>query len=224
MILRIGQMEKDYFVAEFLFFGAEKLVGGMNVRGSLIFTETTIDMELFGNRYHLYPSTKNPIYTGFPLPDERDTAYRPYNVSKKGKGIQGMIYQVDRKTGKEDVCAFYQMEYAGKWYDLYPVSFESEGELYLLYCGNQQVAQVEKDMVIVDGQYDYDIYAVDQTAAEVAALMCAYIYVYCDFTPGQKINRSVVIYTKITTDKTLLEKYDPTFKNMIIKGEKKNEE
>ena len=92
MILRIGQMEKDYFAAEFLFFGAEKLVGGMNVRGSLIFTETTIDMELFGNRYHLYPSTKNPIYTGFPLPDERDTAYRPYNVSKKGKGIQGMIY------------------------------------------------------------------------------------------------------------------------------------
>ena len=224
MILRIGQMEKDYFAAEFLFFGAEKLVGGMNVRGSLIFTETTIDMELFGNRYHLYPSTKNPIYTGFPLPDERDTAYRPYNVSKKGKGIQGMIYQVDRKTGKEDVCAFYQMEYAGKWYDLYPVSFESEGELYLLYCGNQQVAQVEKDMVIVDGQYAYNIYAVDQTAAEIAVLMCAYIYMYCDFKPGQKTNRSVVIYTKITTDKTLLEKYDPTFKNMIIKGEKKNEE
>ena len=224
MILRIGQMEKDYFAAEFLFFGAEKLVGGMNVRGSLIFTETTIDMELFGNRYHLYPSTKNPIYTGFPLPDERDTAYRPYNVSKKGKGIQGMIYQVDRKTGKEDVCAFYQMEYAGKWYDLYPVSFESEGELYLLYCGSQQIAQVEKDMVIVDGQYAYNIYAVDQTAAEIAVLMCAYIYMYCDFKPVQKTNRSVVIYTKITTDKTLLEKYDPTFKNMIIKGEKKNEE
>ena len=50
MILRIGQMEKDYFAAEFLFFGAEKLVGGMNVRGSLIVSETTIDMELFGNR------------------------------------------------------------------------------------------------------------------------------------------------------------------------------
>ena len=224
MILRIGQMEKDYFAAEFLFFGAEKIVGRMNVRGSLIVSETTIDMELFGNRYYLCPVSGNPIYAGLSMLDERETAYRPYTVSKEDKVMLGLIYQVDRKTGKEDVCAFYQMEYAGKWYDLYPVSFESEGELYLLYCGSQQIAQVEKDMVIVDGQYAYNIYAVDQTAAEIAVLMCAYIYMYCDFKPGQKTNRSVVIYTKITTDKTLLEKYDPTFKNMIIKGEKKNEE
>mgnify|MGYP000818851168 CR=1 FL=1 len=95
-------------------------------------------------------------------------------------------------------------------------SVRAEGGKHPVYCGNKQIAQIDKPCEIYNDLHHYTIYAVDQDAAEISALFAAYMYINASFEPGQKVKQSYTKCTSITLNKTLKQKYNPDFKEENI--------
>ena len=111
------------------------------------------------------------------------------------------------------------MEFNDKKYDLYPIGFGNEGGKHPVYCGDTQIAQVEKPAEVRDDLHNYTIYAIDSDAAELSVLLVAYMYVNANYKPGEKVTKSYVKCYSITKNKTLLSKYDPEFKEKLIRND-----
>lgn len=149
------------------------------------------------------------------LPD-KSKAYRPYKIFDSEQRILGNVAQIDQKEGWFTTISYMQMYIAGqKQYDLYPIGFGAEGGKHPVYCGNKQIAQIEKPSEIYNDLHHYTIYALDQDSAKISALFAAYMYINANFDPGQKAVKSYVKYTSITLNKSLKQKYNPDFKDTI---------
>lgn len=212
MILRIEQIEKELFTASFIIWRDTVRMGNMEVKGKLGSMEADISIDLFGKTYEL--SYAGGLIKSAPLPDKAGKAFRPYQIGGND-GSAGKVYQVDRKESFFSIISFFEMVMESCKYTMYPIGFGREGGKHPVYCGDRQIAQIEKSGEIYNDLHHYSIYALDQTAAELAVLFCAYMYVNANFKPGEKATKSVVKYTSVTTNKTLKSKYDPSFKERI---------
>ena len=150
-----------------------------------------------------------------PLPD-KSKAYRPYKIFNSEHRILGNVAQIDQREGWFTTISYMHMYIVDQeQYDLYPIGFGAEGGKHPVYCGNKQIAQIDKPCEIYNDLHHYTIYAVDQDAAEISALFAAYMYINASFEPGQKVKQSYAKCTSITLNKTLKQKYNPDFKETI---------
>lgn len=213
MILKIEQQQKELFSADFTIWRLEKEVGFIFVQGKFGSMESEITIHLFDKDYYM-------VYAGGllkerPLPD-KSKAYRTYKIFDSEHRILGNVAQIDQKEGWFTTISYMHMYIAGReQYDLYPIGFGTEGGKHPVYCGNKQIAQIEKPSEIYNDLHHYTIYAVDQDAAEISALFVAYMYINANFNPGQKVKKSYTKYNSITLNKTLKQKYNPDFKAAI---------
>lgn len=213
MILKIEQQRKELFSADFTIWHLEKKVGSISVQGKLGSMEAEITIHLFDKDYYM-------VYAGGflkerPLPD-KSKAYRPYKIFNSEHRILGNIAQIDQREGWFTTISYMHMYIVDQeQYDLYPIGFGAEGGKHPVYCGNKQIAQIDKPCEIYNDLHHYTIYAVDQDAAEISALFAAYMYINASFEPGQKVKQSYTKCTSITLNKTPKQKYNPDFKETI---------
>ena len=218
MIIRVEQQVKNMWSALFHIFEDEKRVGWFEVQGKIGSMEADILIEIFGRRYFATYNGKK-AFKEKRIPGTKDTIFRPYYIACRDDRREGDVWQCDRKTGMLSIISFYQMEFNDKKYDLYPIGFGNGGGKHPVYCGDTQIAQVEKPGEIRDDMHNYTIYAIDSDAAELSVLLVAYMYVNANYKPGEKVTKSYVKCYSITKNKTLLSKYDPEFKEKLIRND-----
>lgn len=213
MILRVEQLNKELFSAQFHILRNGMEVGQMRVEGKLPSMEAKIWVSIFEKSYRLTYS--GGLMKSAPLPNKEGKSFRPYQIDSDVQGAVGNVYQIEKKEGWFTIIDFFEMIYFGMKCKLYPIGLGKEGGKHPVYCGETQIAQVEKAGEIYNDLHHFDIYAVDQQAAEIAVLFAAYMYINANFKPGEKATKSYVKYTSITTNKTLKSKYNPDFVKRI---------
>lgn len=213
MILKIEQIQKELFSADFRILHLNEVVGSIHVQGKLGSMEADMEIHFFQNIYKMH--YVGGLIKSAPLPNRKGKAFRPYKITGINGETAGSIFQVDQKEGWFTVIGYFEMNYKAHQYNLYPIGFGAEGGKHPVYCEGQQIAQVEKSGEIFNDLHHYDIYAIDQNSAEIAVLFSAYMYINANFKPGEKATRSHVKYTSVTTNKTLKEKYHPDFVGKI---------
>lgn len=137
----------------------------------------------------------------------------PYSIAINSCEI-GTVYQTRYKAGLLHSFDYVQMRLAGRQYDLFSIGFGKDGAKAPIYCGDRQRALMEKPAVVYNDLHCYHITAADQDDGLAALLFCCYLYASSAFRAGNKVVRSVEKNYTHTTNKRLLEKYDPLFKEL----------
>ena len=209
MILKIEQICKELFSAHFRILHLDEVVGMVEVQGSVASMEAGIRIRLFEDEYYL--KYAGGVFKTSTIPERKVKIYKPYRICENFKDQSGSVYQVEKNDGWFKTTNFYEMLFCGVTYHLYPMALGREGGKHSIYCGDEQIGQINKASEVRDDLHHYDIYVVDQQAAVVAVLFSLYSYVNVFYKPGEKVTKSYARYMSVTTNKTLKEKYNPDF-------------
>lgn len=205
MILRLTQTKKELFSAYFVIERGSEKIGEVVLKGkagtmeadiSGMFREQNFEMSYGKSRYL------------------EEKAFRPY-ILRQEKTEIGSVYQAQHKISFFKNIDFIRINKTGILYDLFPIAFGDEGGKSPIYCGSQQIAQIEKECIVYDDLHHYEIYAVDEKAGWIALLFGMYMYVNACYKPGVKAYSSKSKTFSVTKEPYLLEKYNPYFKNTI---------
>ena len=207
MIIDVIQTKKELFESEFSIRHQEIEIGKMHLAGKLSSMEGKWTVEFDNHHINLEYGKSN-------LPKGVKT-FRPYDITIDQSRC-GAVYQTRSKDSFLKKYDFHQMLLLGKYYDLYPIGFGEMGAKNPIYCGTEQVGQINKECVVYNDLHNYQIYAFDNDVI-AAIIFCCYMYVNAGFKPGVKTTMSVVKVVSKTTNKLLLSKYQPSFENLVSK-------
>lgn len=205
MILQLIQNRKDLFAAQFEIRRGENVIGNVFLKGNAGTNEAHIQ----GNFYEMNFEMKREKCRNIEA-----KSFRPYVVRQENAEI-GAVYQTQHKLGIFKHVDFIQMTEKEKTYDLFPMSFGDEGGKCPVYCGQRQIAQIEKDCVVYNDLHEYQIFAEDEKSGFLALVFSLYMYVNACYKPGEKAYSSKSKTFSVTKEEYLLEKYSPYFKNHI---------
>lgn len=203
MILDIIQTSKELFSAEFRIIENGLQIGSFYLKGSLGSMEAEIFFEFKGIRFKLVNKRLKGINTG--------VVFRPYIIYSYNNESAGYVYQTEVKLGLFKGYSLRKMDFGGRSLELYCVGMGKDGYKFPIYEGEKQIAEIDKGCVVYNELHEYRLYAVDEASAMISAMLCAYLYVSGPYTPGEKVTRSVVKSSTVTTNKLLKAKYNPDF-------------
>jgi hypothetical protein len=205
MILTLSQTAKDLVSGQFVILRGQETVGEISFQGKLY----SMEAAFHGRFYH----------TEFEMRRDRRCkgngySFRPYFFACNGRKT-GNVYQTRYRETRFHPVYYHTMVKDGQTYDLFPISFGREGARSPLYCGDQQIAQIEKSAVTHNDLHQFRIFAADEEAAFTAVLFGLYLYVLSCYRPGEKVSRSISKVFSTTKERSLLSKYDPHFTEHI---------
>lgn len=206
MILDINQTSKGLVTADFIVKHGEKEIGSFSMKGSLLSMEADIRGSL-----HDCPFTMTRSKA---VKSKEKEHFRPYSILEFGKEI-GLIFQAEKKISLFKGYSFYEMSCFGNTYTMYAIGMGNEGGKMPIYCGDTQIAQIEKDCVVYNGLHNYKVYIEQNVPIKAIIWLCAYLYVTGQYTPGEKIISGKTKTISVTTNKLLKEKYNPKFTENI---------
>lgn len=209
MYLELVQRSKELFAAKFDIVENNSTVGSLTLKGKLGSLDANISIQYRGNEMTLTPGVHD-----FEMIAEKP--FRLYTIACNGIN-KGVICQTEIKTGMFSKIEFHQIEISGQIFKMYPIGFGSEGTKNPIYVGNDQRGLIEKDCEVINDLHNYKITCVDELSAMISLLFASYMYVNAAYKPGVAVTKSVHKVISKTTNKTLLQKYDPSFKGKYIK-------
>lgn len=204
MYLELVQRSKELFTADFDIVENQSAVGSLALQGKLGSLDAKITIQYRGSEISLTPGVRD-----FNILAKKP--FRPYTIAFNGNN-KGVICQTEIKTGMFSKIEFHQIEMSGQIYEMYPIGFGNEGAKNPIYVGNDQRGLIEKDCEIINDLHIYKITCVDELSAIIGLLFAAYMYVNAAFKPGVAVTKSVHKVISKTTNKALLQKYNPSFK------------
>ena len=209
MYLELVQRSKELFTADLDIVENNSTVGSLNLKGKLGSLDANISIQYRGNEMTLTPGVHD-----FEIIAKKP--FRPYTIAFNGTN-KGVISQTEIKTGMFSKIEFHQIEIGGMIYEMYPIGFGNDGAKNPIYVGNDQRGLIEKDCEVINDLHNYKITCVDELSAITSLLFASYMYVNAAFKPGVAVTKSVHKVISKTTNKTLLQKYDPSFKGKYLK-------
>lgn len=207
MILDIIQTSKGLVTADFIVKHGEEQIGSFSMKGSLL----SIEADIRGVLHDCPRFTMMSVKT---VKSKEREHFRPYCILELGKE-SGLIFQTEKKISLFKGYSFYEMSYCGNTYTMYAIGMGSKGGKMPIYCGDTQVAQIEKDCVVYNGLHNYKVYIEQNVPIKAIIWLCAYLYVTGQYTPGEKIISGKTKTISVTTNKLLKEKYNPKFTENI---------
>lgn len=205
MIFRLTQNRKELFSAQFMIErGAEK-IGEVFVNGTAHSIEADICGDFCGTGFEMGRGKSRHM---------EGKAFRPY-VLRQNKLETGSVYQTQYKVGFLKKLDIDRLVKNGMVYDLFSIAFGDEGSKNLVYHGNHQIAQIEKECVVYNDLHHYQVFAEDENAGLISLIFSMYMYINACYKPGVKASESCSKTISVTKDPCLLEKYDPDFKSKI---------
>lgn len=138
-----------------------------------------------------------------------------YGIVDSSGNIHGYI---SRRESTGSIFKRYEyigMEYNGAQYSAYIIGLGKEGYRFPIYKGALQIAEIEKDCVVYDNLDRYTAYLTNDSYALETIMVCLYLD-YMMFArrgeiPTQAVSKSFLR----TTNKLVLEKFDPSFKDSV---------
>jgi hypothetical protein len=205
MQVLLKQKNKDLYSGEFEIFNQEELIGNIWFNGSIDSMEANISGTFYDKKISLNFVSK--ILTG------TNKKFRPYKIIENNN-IEGEIFHTEYKKNIFSKYGYTKCLHNQKEYELYSIGLGKKS-VCCLYCGEQQIAQIEKDGIIYNDLHNYDIYSIDKDGAFIAVLMSCYMYITSCYNPGIKVTKSInKIYSK-TINKDLISKYNVEWINNI---------
>ncbi len=204
MHLVMRQQAKELFEATFVIGANNMQIGDMRI---------TSQISRVGGDWTInYSGTQIALKRGKNFAPKEDKPFRPYDIYVNNEGV-GSVYQKIIKEGGpfSDEYPVFVLWLNGVCYTLYPVCFGEEGAKSPVYCNGVQVAEVHKAAVIYDDLHEYNIYMYDRQYGLACILLCAHSYDIGFYKNGEKITKGYYKKLYTTTDKELLEKYNPAF-------------
>jgi len=203
MVLEFVQQEKDLFSAKFDICLQNASIGFAEMTGHLGSMEGIWAGKLNNTKFEMCFDNRTGI--------QNIKTFRPYKIILNDSS-SGFVYQTSNKCGLLSKYDFEQISMDNIVYNLFPIGFGTEGSKNPIYCGEQQIALVEKDCKVINDLHKYLITAISEESAVIAVLFCCYMFVNACYKPGTKITSSVEKVISTTKNKTLLDKYNPQFK------------
>ena len=208
MILKVEQISKKMYEADFEIRQENRVIGKIGLQGRAGCMEADVRVEIFSREYALSrEGSPHAPAKEKRRQDKKEKAYRTYFIDQ---GKTGRVCQVERKTGLFSSASFHEMMFENELFHMYSKSFQTEGK-NSVYLQDEQIAQVDAPLEIVDDMHRYTVYAINQKGAEIAVLYCAYMYTVAGFKPGCEITKGYYKQASISFDKTFEDKYNPDF-------------
>ena len=204
MILDIIQTSKELLTADFVIKHGEKQIGSFSLKGKLYSMEADISGTLYDCVFRITYDRRL----------KSKETFRPYSILEFDREI-GSIFRAERKISLFKGYGFRQMNCCGNTYTMYAIGMGNEGLKLPIYCGDMQIAQIEKDCIVYNGLHNYRAYIEQDVLIKVVAWFCAYLYVTGPYAPGEKVISGKTKIVSTTTNKLLKEKYNPDFKKNI---------
>lgn len=126
------------------------------------------------------------------------------------QGRQGTILYCMKKGFSLLKNYFYwTITYDNEYYKIFEVGRKSEGTFFCIYLDDWLVAMIRKDPVILGRSTQYEIYAEKGISKEMLLIINAYLDLTRYYPDPSKSPKSTE--RRITLQKELKEKYDPSF-------------
>lgn len=204
MYIELVQKNKELFAANFDIVEKQSVIGSLALQGELGSLDAFITMNYRGNEITLTPGARD-----FDIIAKKP--FRPYTIAFNNIN-KGVICQTEIKTGILSKIEYHQIEMSGQIFEMYPIGFGNEGAKNPIFVGNDQRGLIEKDCEVINDLHNYKLICVDELSSIIGLLFAAYMYVNAAFKPGVSVTKSIHKVISKTTNKTLLQKYDPSFK------------
>lgn len=210
-MFKLVQTEKQLTTANFKIFNSkEQVVGFATVSGVVHPIDYSLYCEYMGSAIKMERCHKS-------LVEEVNDCYRPFSITIDGK-LQGYVYQIERKSGFLKSMCIQVLKYNKEEYQMYSIGLGKDGVACCLYKDDVQVGLIEKNGKVYNDLHNYEMYDRDGQYLHVLLLYCFYKYMLTCFNPYTKYTKSVSVSVSKTTDKELLAKYNPSFKEECLRG------
>ncbi|WP_143069273.1 hypothetical protein [Paenibacillus sp. OV219] len=155
-----------------------------------------------------------PILGNVEIPGLMEAAYTLMG-NKQDRFIldDGEIYNVKVARFIFFGYSFTKLHLHGREYEGYEVGRGREGHFLCIYEGDQQIALIEKDRVVMDNKDTYDLYVEASAHTDIAKIFAIHWDCSTYANSGEYLNKSKSIEIAFTINKFLKSKYDPAFKS-----------
>ena len=207
MKLLLKQKTKDLFSGNFEIYENDNIIGEINFEGQLGSMEVSLNGSFYDKTFSfectnkLFPGTKKK--------------FRTYNILENNN-IVGNIFRSMIKNSFFLRTFYFDLIYNNKEYLSYLIGL-GEKTISAIYLDNTQIAQVEHSNTIINDLHNYEIYSEDKETAYISIIIACYSYILVGYKAGQKSISSKSIAFEKTTNKYILEKYNPNFVQNISK-------
>lgn len=206
MRIKIKQDKKELFSAHFSVYNENAKIGTMSFQGKISSPESLVNVMLQGKDITLQREARAQKRGNDP--------YRPYEIAFKGSRV-GEVFQATKKTGLFKSFGYQYANINNIEYFMYPIGFGEQGSKNPIYYGDEQIALLKIDPIIIDDLHDYELIVQDESQIEVSIIFISYIYAKSFFKPGDKVKKGKVKAITSTTEKELLSKYNDSFESQF---------
>lgn len=209
MILKINQTKKDERLWMFEILQKDQKLGIISINRQKENRKADIQMKFLNKEYTLKYEKESfeekPWRSGY----KSCFKYMIYN----GARDDGYIYRVDEKQQLFLNSRYYEMQYNGFEYNLYPLGLDVKENKYSIYCNKVQVAQVDPESLedLKNDFCHYMIYAINLREAKASVLLWIYMYLDSWFCENRNKKRFYEKYTSKKQDQFLWKQYHPHF-------------
>ena len=202
MYLEFVQKKKQTYFAEFVLKSGEHVLGEFSLSGQLGDREGLITGHAGADKIMMSAASEDD--------GAEKKAFRTYGIWRNDVAV-GKIRQRESEGSLFHKYYYLELELPEASFSLYSIGLGHEGAVFPLYIGDRQIAQLEKDCIMFNDLHSFRIYCASEEDGAIAAMFCLFMYVNGGYKPGKKSLRFKSSVLGLTTNKELLDKYDPDF-------------
>ncbi|MCI8345289.1 MAG: hypothetical protein HFJ42_04905 [Clostridia bacterium] len=209
MYFKVEQISKSLYGAEFNIVDTNgNKLGNVIVNGRMGTMEVNVQINFIKDTIVLkygYKNIKEAIKASF-----GKAIFRPYDVIVNNRE-DGRIGTQYIKQGMTSKIAVKELTLNELKFESYFCGLGKEGQAYSIYTNETQIAQINKNNEVINALHKYEIKCIEDKYVIPTLIECIYIYVFSDYTPGEKIIKGKKVTIVNTTDKFLKSKYNANF-------------
>lgn len=199
----------SHFVADYDVVAPQGLVGRAEMSMQFLRGEK-IEFSLCGHSYLLQYDTLGYAKTLFTDRQKDKTVRYRFRIFEYGEQI-GEIANVRQRTGFLKSYNYLALRLNRVDYQLYKIGLGKQGIKCPIYCGQRQIAQINKGTVVKNNLDEYTLLALDEAAAVTAVFFGLYLDTVFFEDHDEYAPRSTHVHYETTLNKDLMAWYDPAF-------------
>lgn len=169
-----------------------------------------IAFSLCGHSYLLQYDMLDYAKTLFTDRQKDKTVRFRFCIFEHGEQI-GEIARIRQRTGFLKSYNYLALRLNGVDYQLYKIGLGKQGIKCPIYCGQRQIAQINKGTIVKNNLDEYTLLALDEAAAVTAVFFGLYMDTIYYANRNEYVRNSTSVHYETTLNKDLMAWYDPAF-------------
>lgn len=169
-----------------------------------------IEFSLCGHNYLMQYDTLDYAKAMFADLQEATTIRYHFRIFEQGEQI-GEIATIRQRTGLLKSYSYLALCLKSVNYQLYKIGLGKQGVKCPIYCGKNQIAQINKGVTVTDNLDEYTLLALDEPSAMTAVFFGLYLDAIFYSNRGEYGYKSTNFNYETTLNRDLMAWYDPAF-------------